>query len=141
MSPESQLSRRVLVWTALLFSVVTFAVSWWHWWTFQYGTFDLAFYVQSLWLALRGKWMVSLLNVPMLGNHAEPIVFLLTPLFAIYPHPMLFVAVQALAFATMPFTAFRIGKRLELEPKAALLMALTTIVTPAAFAIAIYEFH
>ena len=141
MSPESQQPRRVLVWSALLFSAITFAVSWWRWWTFQYGTFDLAFYVQSLWLALRGQWMVSLLNVPLMGNHAEPIVFLLTPLFAICPHPMLFVAVQTLAFATMPFTAYRIGKHLNLEPKAALLMALATIVTPAAFSIGVYEFH
>ncbi len=141
MSPELHQSRRLLVWSALLFSAVTFTVSWWHWWTFQYGTFDLAFYVQSLWLALRGQWMVSLLNVPMMGNHAEPIVFLLTPLFAICPHPMLFVAVQTLAFATMPFTAYRIGKHLDLEPKAALLMALATIVTPATFSMAIYEFH
>src|SRR6188474_3245187 len=124
MSPAVAPSRRILVWTALFFVAVTFTVSWWHWWTFQFGTFDLAFYVQALWLALRGQWQVSLLNVPLMGNHAEPIVFLLTPLFAICPHPMLFVAAQILAFATMPFTAYRIGKRLELEPKAALLMAL-----------------
>lgn len=141
MSPAVSKSRRLLVWTTLLFVAVTFIVSWWHWWTFQYGTFDLAFYVQSLWLALRGKWMVSLLNVPLMGNHAEPIVFLLTPLFALCPHPMLFVAAQTLAFATMPFTAFRIGKQLQLDPKAALMMALTTILTPATFATAIYEFH
>src|SRR3954470_15014077 len=141
MSPAVPRSLRILVWTTLLFVAVTFTVSWWHWWTFQYGTFDLAFYIQSLWLALRGKWMVSLLNVPLMGNHAEPIVFLLTPLFAICPHPMLFVVVQTLAFATMPFTAYRIGKRLALEPKAALMMALTTVLTPAAFSIAIYEFH
>ncbi len=141
MSPELRQSRRLLVWTALLFSALTFTVSWWHWWTFQYGTFDLAFYVQALWLALRGQWQVSLLNVPLMGNHAEPIVFLLTPLFAICSHPMLFVAAQTLAFATMPFTAYRIGKRLQLEPNAALLMALATLVTPAAFSIGIYEFH
>lgn len=141
MSSDNVTPRRALIWTALLFSAVAFAVSWWHWWTFQYGTFDLAFYVQSLWLALRGKWMVSLLNVPLMGNHAEPIVFLLTPLFAICPHPMLFVAVQTLAFATMPFTAWRIGQHLKLERRAALLLALATLVTPATFSIAIYEFH
>lgn len=141
MSPEVSSARRVLTWAALLFSALTFIVSWWHWWTFQYSSFDLAFYTQALWLALRGQWQVSLLNVPLMGNHAEPIVFLLTPLFAIWPHPMLFVAVQTLAFATMPFTAYRIGRRLELEPKAALFMALATIVTPAAFSIGIYEFH
>ena len=141
MSPENATPRRVLVWSALLFSVVTFAVSWWHWWTFQYGTFDLAFYVQALWLALRGKWMVSLLNVPLMGNHAEPIVFLITPLFAICPHPMLFVAVQTLAFASMPFTAWRIGLLLKLERKAALLLAIATLLTPATFSIGVYEFH
>src|ERR1700754_4155448 len=127
MSSEPRQSRRILVWTALIFSALTFAVSWWHWWTFQYGTFDLAFYVQALWLALRGQWQVSLLNVPLMGNHAEPIVFLLTPLFAIWPHALLFVVVQTLAFATMPFTAYRIGRQLELEPRAAIFLALATL--------------
>jgi len=141
MSSEVSPARRILVWAALLFSAVTFLVSWWHWWTFQYGTFDLAFYVQALWLALRGKFMVSLLNVPLMGNHAEPIVFLLTPLFAICPHPMLFVAVQTLAFASMPFTAWRIGRGLGLARPAALCLALATLVTPATFSVAIYEFH
>src|SRR5277367_1944758 len=141
MYSEVSPARRILVWAALLFSGVTFLVSWWHWWTFQYGTFDLAFYVQALWLALRGKWMVSLLNVPLMGNHAEPIVFLLAPLFAICPHPMLFVAVQTLAFASMPFTAWRIGRGLGLARTAALCLALATLVTPATFSITIYEFH
>jgi len=141
MFPARPSTPRLLVWCALLFSGITFAVSCWHWWTFQYGTFDLAFYVQALWLALRGQWQVSLLNVPLMGNHAEPIVFLLTPFFAICPHPMLFVAVQTLAFATMPFTAYRIGRRLDLEPRAAQFMAAATLLTPAAFSIAIYEFH
>ncbi len=132
---------RAIVWGAGLFAAVVFLVSWWQWWTFQYGTFDLAFYVQALWLALRGKWTVSLLNVPLMGNHAEPIVFLLTPLFAIFPHPMTFVAVQTLAFATMPFTAWRIARRLEIERPAAICLALATVLTPATMSIGIYEFH
>ncbi len=141
MPPESCKTPRAIVWGAGLFGGFVILVSWWHWWTFQYGTFDLAFYVQALWLALQGKWTVSLLNVPLMGNHAEPIVFLLTPLFAIWPHPMLFVAVQTLAFATMPFTAWRIARRLELERPAAICLALATILTPATLSIGIHEFH
>ena len=72
MFAESHRTPRSIVWTAILFVGLAFTISWWHWWTFQYGSFDLAFYVQALWLALRGKWMVSLLNVPLMGNHAEP---------------------------------------------------------------------
>ena len=141
MPTDDSKTPRAIVWGAGLFAGFVFLVSWWQWWTFQYGTFDLAFYVQSLWLALRGQWTVSLLNVSLMGNHAEPIVFLLTPLFALCPHPMLFVAVQTLAFATMPFTAWRIARRLEIERPAAICLALATILTPATMSVGIYEFH
>ena len=141
MPTDATKTPRASVWGAGLFAGLVFLVSWWQWWTFQYGTFDLAFYVQALWLALRGKWTVSLLNVPLMGNHAEPIVFLLTPLFAIFPHPMTFVAAQTLAFATMPFTAWRIARRLEIERSAAICLALATVLTPATMSIGIYEFH
>ena len=127
--------------SAALFAVLTFAVSWWHWWTFQYGTFDLAFYVQAMWLALRGQWTVSLLNVPLMGNHAEPIVFLLAPLFALWSHPMLFVIVQTLVLATMPFTAWRITQRLGIERFPGIALALATILTPATVRVGLYEFH
>jgi uncharacterized membrane protein len=126
---------------ALLFAVVTCVVSWWRWWTFQYTTFDLAFYVQALWLALRGQWQVSLLEVPLLGNHAEPIVFLLAPFFALWSHPMLFVLAQTLALATMPFTAWRIVARLGIEPVAGSLLALATVLTPATILVGLHEFH
>jgi len=141
MPTDAAKTPRAIVWGAGLFAGLVFLVSWWQWWTFQYGTFDLAFYVQALWLALRGKWTVSLLNVPLMGNHAEPIVFLITPLFAIFPHPMTFVAVQTLAFATMPFTAWRIARRLEIARPAAICLALATVLTPATLSIGIYEFH
>ena len=141
MPTDTSKTPRAIVWGAGLFAGLVFLISWWQWWTFQYGTFDLAFYVQALWLALRGKWTVSLLNVPLMGNHAEPIVFLIAPLFAIFPHPMTFVAVQTLAFATMPFTAWRIARRLDLERPAAICLALATVLTPATMSIGIYEFH
>lgn len=132
---------RILRLGAAFFALGVFLVSWWHWWTFQYGTFDLAFYVQALWLAVRGKWWVSLLNVPLMGNHAEPIVFLLTPLFAIWPHPMLFVVVQTIALASMAFTGFRIARRLGFEPPTASALGLALLVIPATSSVGIYEFH
>lgn len=126
---------------AVLFALAVFLVSWWHWWTFQYGTFDLAFYVQALWLALRGEWWVSLLNVPLMGNHPEPIVFLLTPLFAIWPHPMLFVVVQTVALASMAFTGFRIATRMGLDRPASTALGLAMLILPATSSVGIYEFH
>ena len=126
---------------AVAFAGAVFLVSAWHWWSFQYETFDLAFYVQGLWLALRGQWHVSLLGVSLLGNHVEPLVFLLTPLFALCPHPLMLVAVQSAALATMPFTAWRIVRQLGIEEKAAFWLAVSTVLMPATGFVGLHEFH
>ena len=96
---------RILWWGAITFCVIVIADSWFRWATFQYGTFDLAFYAQGLWLAGKGVWHVSLLDVPLMGNHQDPIVFLALPFYKIWSHPMLLVILQTLLLATMPFTA------------------------------------
>ena len=79
--------------------------------------------------------------MPLLGNHAEPIVYLALPLFALCPHPMLLPALQIAALATMPFTARRIALRLGFEPRPAALLALATLLAPASGYAAIHEFH
>ena len=132
---------RTLWWAALLFCIITITDSWFRWKTFQYQTFDLAFYVQGLWLALQGKGTVSLLDVSIMGNHAEPIVFLLMPLFWIWKHPMMLVGIQAVLLATLPFTAYRIAVAMEFSVRAAVGLALATLLAPAIGFGALHEFH
>ncbi|MEO8352382.1 MAG: DUF2079 domain-containing protein [Chthoniobacteraceae bacterium] len=132
---------RPILWAAIIFFIAIVAMSGWHWWTFRYTTFDLAFYVQALSEALVGRWNVSLLDVPLLGNHAEPIVFLALPLYAAWPHPMLLVVLQTLAVATMPFTAWKICRALDLGEKESFALALATIIAPATGWMALHEFH
>ena len=98
---------------AALFFALTTSVSILRWANFQYRTFDLAYYVQALWQLVHGRFEVSVQGVPLLGNHVEPIVFLIAPLFLLVPHPMLFVVVQNLALASLAPVAYRIGKRLD----------------------------
>ncbi|MEK0450407.1 MAG: hypothetical protein RL088_2675 [Verrucomicrobiota bacterium] len=136
-----QRTSRALWWAAILFFFVTVADSWFRWKTFQYQTFDLAFYVQGLWQALRGQGNVSLLEMPIMGNHAEPIVFLLLPFFWIWKHPMTLVVIQAALLATMPFTANRIATFMEFGPRAATGLAIATLLAPAAGFGALHEFH
>src|SRR5207248_2772621 len=76
-----------------LFFLICTWTSYARWANFQYRSFDLAYYVQAIWQLIHGRLDVSVENVPLLGNHVEPIVFLFAPLFAIFRHPMLFVAV------------------------------------------------
>ncbi len=124
-----------------VFAGTIFVGSFWRWWSFQYATFDLAFYVQSLWLALRCQWHGSLLDVPLLGNHAEPIVYLALPLFGLCPHPMLLVALQTFALASMPVSAWRICQRLGLDSRSSVLLAIAVVLTPAAGFVGLHEFH
>ncbi len=124
-----------------MFAGITSYFSWFRWATFQYASFDLAFYIQGLWECLHGRFNVSLLDVPIMGNHAEPLVFLLAPLFALVPHPMLLVLVQNLALATMAPVGYRIARRAGIAARPAFLLASAILVAPAAGFVALHEFH
>ena len=76
-----------------------------------------------------------------MGNHVEPIVFFIAPLFLLFRHPMVFVVVQNAALASMGPVAFSIGLRLGLDRKTALLLASAVLITPATGYIALHEFH
>jgi uncharacterized membrane protein len=130
---------------ALGVAVVFFAACTWasyaRWANFEYRSFDLAFYVQGLWQFIHGHFAVSVLGVPLLGNHVEPIVFLIAPLFVLFRHPMVFVLVQNAALASMGPLAFGIARRMGLERTPALLLAIAVLMTPATGYVALHEFH
>lgn len=122
------------------FAVCTWA-SYARWANFEYRTFDLAYYVQALWQLIHGRFDVSVQGVPLLGNHVEPIVFLIAPLFFAFRHPLVFVVVQNAALASMGPVALDIGRRLGLDGRSALLLACAVLITPATAFIALHEFH
>lgn len=129
----------------LSLSLVFFAVWTWasyaRWANFEYRTFDLAYYVQALWQLIHGRFEVSVEDVPLLGNHVEPIVFLIAPLFFVFRHPLVFVVVQNAALAAMGPVAFDIARRLGLARSSALFLAIAVLVTPVTGFIALHEFH
>jgi uncharacterized membrane protein len=126
---------------ALLFFAACTWASYARWANFEYRTFDLAYYVQALWQLIHGRFQVSVQGVPLLGNHVEPIVLLIAPLFLIFRHPLVFVVVQNAALASMGPVAFSIGQRLGLDRKTALLLAAAVLITPATGYVALHEFH
>lgn len=139
--PDSARAPASLWCLAAVFAVGACAGVWWLWWTFRLMSFDVAFYQQAFWLALRGEWHGSLLDVSLMGNHAEPLAFVLLPLYAVLPHAMTPVAAQALLLATMPSTAWRICGALGLGREPSVAMAACTLLMPAAGFAAIHEFH
>jgi uncharacterized membrane protein len=111
------------------------------WANYEYRTFDLAFYVQGLWQFLHGRFAVSVEHVPLMGNHVEPIVFLIAPVFVIFRHPITLVAVQNAALATMGPIGFDITRRIGFGLEESLCLAAALLIAPATGYIALHEFH
>ena len=131
-----------MVWAAAaLFFTLHTATSCGRWANFGYETFDLAYYVQGLWQLLHARLEVSVEHVPLLGNHVEPIVFLIAPLFAAFRHPMTFVVVQNAGLAAMGPIAYDIARRLDFGRTPALLLGAAILITPATGFVALHEFH
>lgn len=122
------------------FALVTWT-SFTRWANFDYRTFDLAYYVQAIWQLIHGRVEVSVEHVPLLGNHVEPIVFLFAPLFLIFRHPMLFVALQNLALAAMGPIGYRMARRAGFRPFQAFLLSTALLLAPATGYVALHEFH
>jgi uncharacterized membrane protein len=133
--------KRAIFSLALVFFAACTWASYARWASFEYRTFDLAYYVQAIWQLIHGRFQVSIEAVPLLGNHVEPIVFLIAPLFLLFRHPLVFVLVQNIALASMGPTAFSIGHRLGLDRRTALLLAAAVLITPATGYVALHEFH
>jgi uncharacterized membrane protein len=131
----------VITTVAVVFFLVCSWTSYARWSNFQYRSFDLAYYIQAIWQLIHGRFDVSVENVPLLGNHVEPIVFLFAPLFALFRHPMVFVVVQNAALASMGLVGYDIAKRLGFESRQACLLAAALLLAPAAGYIALHEFH
>src|SRR5206468_2905653 len=84
---------------------------------------------------------VSLLGTPLLGNHVEPVVFLLAPLLFLFRHPMVLVVAQNAALSAMSPLAFCIGRRLEFSTRASFYLGIAVLLTPATGYVALHEFH
>src|SRR5207237_4339295 len=95
-----------------LFFLICTWTSYARWANFQYRSFDLAYYVQAIWQLIHGRFDVSVENVPLLGNHVEPIVFLFSPLLAIFTPPMFFVSVQNAVLSSTGPVGYSIAWRL-----------------------------
>src|SRR5262245_12698089 len=130
----------VILAVATAFFLISTASAWAEWANFRYQTFDLAFYTQAMWQFIHGRFDVSILNTPLLGNHVEPIFFLLAPIFAVFRHPMVFVVIQNAALAAMAIVGFDICRRLGFGPRNSFFLGASLLIVPATGYVALSEF-
>ena len=112
---------------------------------FETGAFDVGVYAQPLWNYLQGHdFAVSIIedNGPIRwATHVEPILFLVLPLYALWPDPrtLLWLQVAAMSLAGVPL--FGLAVRRLVNEWLALLIVLAYFLMPATEAVTLFDFH
>lgn len=112
---------------------------------FETGAFDVGVYTQPLWNFIHGRdFAVSIIedNGPIRwATHVEPLLFLIVPLYALWPDPrtLLWLQVTGLTLTALPLYALA-QRRLHSE-WTALVIVLAFFLLPATEAVTLFDFH
>lgn len=133
------MNRTVLIILALFFILWGFVltVKYYH---FGYNDWDLAFNTQGPLNLLKGQTHVSLFDMNFFGNHAILIIFLLLPIFFVFPHPLTLVFLKLSVFIATAYLIYIYAKK-KLGERSALLIAFLYLFFPANMFAMLYEGH
>ncbi len=102
---------------------------------------DLGIFDNVLWNALNGNGLTSsILGRHFLGEHASPVLWLLTPFYALWPNARLLLAVQAVALAWAALPIYRMTAR-RLGPAAGLVVLFAYFGYVPLQGIYLFDFH
>lgn len=111
--------------------------------SFGSHTFDLGIYNHLFWNNIHGKWLASTLVRG--GNHVaahfDPILILLSPIYAIHPKAETILVLQAFWLALGAVPLYLLAKRKLESPWHAVALAFVFLVFPAMHGANIYDFH
>ena len=143
-----------LAWWLLLVVVGVYAVEMSHQTVLRYDTFkasafDLGNMDQVLWNTIHGRWFqftnqaADWYGPPTrLAIHVEPIILLLSLLYAFHADPRILLVFQTLALAAGAFPIFLLTRKYLPEwPLLAPLMTVVYLLSPALLGLNIFDFH
>jgi len=118
---------------------------------FLYNAVDLAIYNQVFWNTVKeGKWFFSSIQQEnYLSNHFEPFLFLLLPLYKLFPHPFSLLFWQTFFLGLGIWPLYLLSKELKLkkikigskEIPFSLILSIFYLFNPFLLNIALFEFH
>ena len=112
---------------------------------FETGALDLGNYDQAMWNAAHGRGLTMStqpdISTHRMGHHVEPILYLLVPLYWLWPSPLTLLWVQTIALGLAAWPLFLLAYRRLNSHWAALLIALAYLLLPATEAVNLFDFH
>ena len=110
--------------------------------SFSFVGYDLGIFTQATWLISQGRSpFLSIRGVHLLGDHFSLILYLIAPIFRLFPHPKTLLFLQTLALGAGVFPVFLLAHRRLKSKLSALLFAALYLLFPATQSINLAEFH
>lgn len=133
---------KTIFWLVSVSAVVLFLASSIRHILFQSAAFDLGYFDQAIYLISQGQPpIVSFWGFHFLGGHADWILYLLAPLYKLYPSVFWLFAIQAIALASGAIPAWQLAKQAGVKPDPAVAIAVTYLLYPLVFNINLFDFH
>ena len=132
----------LLVILVVIYSIVGASIAIFRHNNFYTFAWDLGAYEQSLWTTLtQNKLLYNTPNFGHLQIHFEPILFLILPLYAIYPSPEILLIIQAVFLAMSAFPVYWIAKEEFQNERAGIIFAIFYLLYPALYSVQAFDFH
>ena len=130
-----------LLLSLIFFILVTLTANLLKYYFFLYNALDLAIFNNTLWQTTHGTILGSSINPPSyLGDHFAPLLLLLTPLYALVPHPTTLLVLQTLFIAAAVFPLYAIAKR-YLSEQWQVIVILSFLFNPFTGSLSLFEWH
>ena len=120
----------MVAWSCALFAVVHDGYS-----TYRFGRFDFGNMIQAVWSTAHGRVLESTdgatgEQVSRLASHADPFLVLLSPLWILWPSPLVLALAQIVVVSLGALPVFWLGRKHLGSERAAALMALGYLAYP-----------
>ncbi|MEW6008958.1 MAG: DUF2079 domain-containing protein [Candidatus Omnitrophota bacterium] len=104
---------------------------------------DMGIFDQALWNTLQGDILFSSIrgNMSLLGDHFEPILFLLVPVYALFPHVFTLIVIQSFILSSSIFGLYLIAKDKLSSRFAIFALLISFCLSKALRGIALADFH
>ena len=115
--------------------------------SFKTYAHDLGIYSQALNTFLKGDFFYEtpdLIHNPsgsFFGVHFSPILFMIVPLYAIYPHPETLFFIQSLFLGLAAILLYLLSRHLRLSQRLSLMVVTSYLLHPYTHAVNLYDFH
>lgn len=131
------LGTAVLVWTAVLavYAILRYQ-------RLNATAYDLAIQSQVIWNTGNGRFFASSLEVNnYLGDHVQPILLLIAPLYRLLPYPELLLVIQSAILCVGAIPVYRLARRHLQQERLALLFGLVFLLYPMLGFMNRFDFH